>query len=480
MPDTSPRLDLPYLMPSQAQKHVTHNEALQRLDALVQLSLTARDAETPPGSVDEGSVFALGAAPVGAWAGQAGQLALWDATSWQFITPKEGWRAWDPIDGQLYAYTGVTWEPVIGDLQGLEGLGIGTNWDATNRLAVASDASLFSHNGSGHQVKINKSADIDTATVLFQSGWAGHAEMGLAGDTTFSIKVSPDGSSWYKAFDINPTAQSISLAPAGIERMALDDISLTVDVPVTGTGVQGSSSDITSGRLVTVDGAKSAGLSTYGDYFDAVSGQDANTAIAGEAALYDTTTPGPWPLPAGNFLWVETQRMYIANSARQVATQYSGASLADPRQWVRVRARDTFDWTPWSEIYNQSSLVGVASSSSGVPTGAVFERGNNANGHYVRYADGTQICWASFALSSVAVTTAYAGGFYALGSNLTFPASFLVAPEVVLSCSDVTSSDALPLGADGANATSFTPSIWRATTATVDFSGQYIATGRWV
>lgn len=37
MPDKTPNLALPFILPAQAQKHVTHNEALQRLDALVQL-----------------------------------------------------------------------------------------------------------------------------------------------------------------------------------------------------------------------------------------------------------------------------------------------------------------------------------------------------------------------------------------------------------------------------------------------------------
>lgn len=69
MPDTSARLGLPYLMPAQAQKHVTHNEALVRLDLLTQLVLEARGAETPPASPADGEIHALGAAPVEAWAG---------------------------------------------------------------------------------------------------------------------------------------------------------------------------------------------------------------------------------------------------------------------------------------------------------------------------------------------------------------------------------------------------------------------------
>ena len=62
MPDISPRLALPYLQPSQAQKHVTHNEALRRLDLLVQLVVVQFGAEVPPASPAPGAVWALGAA----------------------------------------------------------------------------------------------------------------------------------------------------------------------------------------------------------------------------------------------------------------------------------------------------------------------------------------------------------------------------------------------------------------------------------
>lgn len=55
MPDSSAILALPYLQPSQAQKHVTHNEALRLLDVLVQLSVAGFGAETPPAAPEAGS-----------------------------------------------------------------------------------------------------------------------------------------------------------------------------------------------------------------------------------------------------------------------------------------------------------------------------------------------------------------------------------------------------------------------------------------
>ncbi|MFC3119936.1 DUF2793 domain-containing protein [Jhaorihella thermophila] len=60
MTDLSPRLGLPYLLPSQAQKHVTHNEALRLLDALVQLTVESFEALTPPASPADGECHALG------------------------------------------------------------------------------------------------------------------------------------------------------------------------------------------------------------------------------------------------------------------------------------------------------------------------------------------------------------------------------------------------------------------------------------
>ena len=36
--DQTPNLTLPYIMAAQAQKHVTHNEALRALDVIVQFS----------------------------------------------------------------------------------------------------------------------------------------------------------------------------------------------------------------------------------------------------------------------------------------------------------------------------------------------------------------------------------------------------------------------------------------------------------
>ena len=63
---------LPYLAAAQAQKHVTHNEALRRLDAVVQLAVLDATLAAPPASPDEGDRYIVAASATGAWAGQDG------------------------------------------------------------------------------------------------------------------------------------------------------------------------------------------------------------------------------------------------------------------------------------------------------------------------------------------------------------------------------------------------------------------------
>lgn len=230
MSQNSPRLNLPFLQPSQAQKHVTHNEALRQLDLVTQLSLASTNASTPPAVPDQGEVHALGSAPTGDWTGQAGMLAAWLDNAWHFVAPRIGWRAWDETNGQLTVWDGSAWiEPPVAT-QNLDGVGIATSFDSTNRLSVRSPATLLSHEGGGHQLKINKSSAGETASLLFQSNWTGHAEMGLSGNTGFSIKVSPDGGTWTDALRFDPTTGAAS-----------------------GAAVQNSPDDTTVGRLMRAD-----------------------------------------------------------------------------------------------------------------------------------------------------------------------------------------------------------------------------------
>lgn len=194
MADTTTNLEMPFILPAQAQKHVTHNEALLRLDAIVHLTIAAELA-APPEEPADGACYLVAAPASGPWAGKEGQIAARQDDAWNFMPPREGWRAWFTSSETFRIFSGGSWRDLSAGIEGLEQLGINAAPDATNRLALSSPASLFNHAGNGHQVKINKAAAGDTASLLFQTNWTGHAEMGLAGDNAFSIKVS-DGTAW--------------------------------------------------------------------------------------------------------------------------------------------------------------------------------------------------------------------------------------------------------------------------------------------
>jgi hypothetical protein len=202
--DETVNLALPYILPSQAQKHVTHNEALQRLDAIVQLVISA-ELPAPPDTPIEGDCYLIAAASAGPWLGKSGLIAFRQDGAWILIQPREGWQAWFLSEARLRVLTSGTWAEIsLPSSEEVPMLGINATADETNRLTVASPASLFSHTGNGHQIKVNKAASADTASLLFQTAWSGRAEMGLAGNDDFAIKVSPDGSAWQAALAISP------------------------------------------------------------------------------------------------------------------------------------------------------------------------------------------------------------------------------------------------------------------------------------
>lgn len=204
MNDT-PNLRLPYILAAQAQKHVTHNEAIRALDAIVQLSVVDRDLGAPPGAPDDGDRYIVAASPSGAWSGQAGKIAAYQDGAWAYYAPEEGWIAWVADEDVIVVWNGSAWvaagsggstslNPASGGL-----VGVNATADTTNRLSVSSPASLFNHEGAGHQQKINKAAAGDTASVLFQTAFSGRAEFGLTGDDDWHVKTSPDGSTWKEA-----------------------------------------------------------------------------------------------------------------------------------------------------------------------------------------------------------------------------------------------------------------------------------------
>lgn len=103
------QLELPLVLPAQAQKHVTVNEALARLDAVAQLRVVSSTMYTPPATADDGTSYLVPSGAGSDWAGMDGRIAVRSNAGWVFLTPRAGWRAWDESRSGPLAFDGSDW-----------------------------------------------------------------------------------------------------------------------------------------------------------------------------------------------------------------------------------------------------------------------------------------------------------------------------------------------------------------------------------
>jgi len=213
-------LGLPYIDAAQAQKHVTHNEALQQLDALVHLSVSARNQAAPPASPVEGQRLLVGAGAAGAFAGRDFCVAAFLSGAWTFFAPLAGWRVYVEAEQALLFYDGANWNDLgaaIHALQNLSLLGLGTAASAGAPLSAKLNTALFTARATGEggsgdmRFTLNKSAAANTVSQLYQTNYSGRAETGLAGDDHFHVKVSADGTTWREAINVDPASGLVAL-----------------------------------------------------------------------------------------------------------------------------------------------------------------------------------------------------------------------------------------------------------------------------
>jgi hypothetical protein len=227
----SPNLALPYLAAAQAQKHVTVNEALRLLDAVVMLAVLDRDLAAPPASPADGARYIVAAGATGAWAGHAGEIAAWQDGAWTFIAPRPGFLAYVVDEAALVVWDGTSWQGAGGGalsaLDNLTRLGVGTAADATNPFAAKLNNALWTaktaaEGGDGTlRYKMNKESAATTLSLLMQTGYSGRAEIGLTGDDDLHVKVSPDGSAWFEAIRVDRASGRVAFPSGGGGRETL-------------------------------------------------------------------------------------------------------------------------------------------------------------------------------------------------------------------------------------------------------------------
>lgn len=143
MTDTA-NLQLPLVAAAQAQKHVTVNEALSRIDASVQITVETRFDSTPPVQPIDGQSYVVAPGGVNAWEGHDGQIASYLNGGWIFIAPQTGWQVFAQDESKRLTYDGGYW---IDDVLAMSPGGAVTGADVIERDITLTGGSSFEDTG---------------------------------------------------------------------------------------------------------------------------------------------------------------------------------------------------------------------------------------------------------------------------------------------------------------------------------------------
>lgn len=170
-----------------------------------------------------------------------------------------------------------------------------------------------------------------------------------------------------------------------------------------------SASDTTAGRVATVGWMGLGGnVISYNNTADLNALPNVFSHLIGNSSILNV----PANLPASGQAFAGWQVRLTSTRTLQMLADLSSSAGG---LWWR---RNNSGWMPWRRVYDTVNVVGTVAQSGGVPSGAVIERGANANGEFLRLADGTQLCWRTLTGSTGAAST------------WTFPAAFVAAPVV--------------------------------------------------
>ena len=199
MTDT-PRLALPVIEAAQAQKHVTHNEALVLLDALTQLAVESRMLTAPPGSPADGACYIPAAGAGGAWSGWDGQIALYSGGGWLKIVPVSGLKAWVKGERLTITYEDSSWR---------DGVALTANGGRVTLRAKEEELTL-----TGAFVETADAAFIPNRSIVL--GVAARTTLAITGATSYGVGTAANTTQFGDLLGIRLGATNVGvIGPAG-------------------------------------------------------------------------------------------------------------------------------------------------------------------------------------------------------------------------------------------------------------------------
>lgn len=325
-----------------------------------------------------------------------------------------------------------------------------------------------------------------TAAYSVVTGDRGAVIDATSGTWTLSLLAAASAGAGFSVAVINSGTGVITIDPSGSETIdgATTQALLTGSafmLVCTGTAwvalalpgkPQAHFSDATPGRLMRV--AADGGSFGWGNLgaLDILTDIDAITIPSGLYRYGSSTAGTKHPDFATGFGLVEV----LVSQVGTVTQRAMRNTISGLNGGLYRRVYSSGAWSAWDVSVMRSSLLGTVSQSAGVPTGAVIQRGSNANGEFVRFADGTQICTRG-TLSTANASTATGALFRSADIAWTFPAAFVDTTHLVVQAD---SDDADCWGAvNGLTTTGCNVRLLSAVTKGSTLVARAVATGRW-
>lgn len=211
-------------------------------------------------------------------------------------------------------------------------------------------------------------------------------------------------------------------------------------------------------------------------------GHDGTLIPMASNVSWDTlTTPGQYFIPAATGINVPLAGVNYVLTVVNTANGLKQTAMLYGNPLTYSRAVVSGSWGAWYKAYDQTNIVGTVSQSGGVPTGAIIESGSNANGRYIKYADGTMICTRKDTYTGQNIAGAYGSMFNGQALPAVNYAQAFIAPPVT--SQTMTAEGAVCIaGSNGTASATVWPAIFPL--AAISYTGaaiivDRIAIGRW-
>jgi hypothetical protein len=194
-------LSLPVIEAAQAQKHVTHNEALTLLDCFTQLTAESRSLTAPPGSSTDGACYIPATGATGTWSGWDSQLALFSGGGWLRLAPVPGLKAWVRDERLTLTYEDGIWR---------DGIALTANGGRVTLRAKEEDVPL-----TGAYVETTDAAFIPNRAIVL--GVASRTTSAITGATSYGVGTASNSTQFGDLLGIAAGATNIGIVgPTGI------------------------------------------------------------------------------------------------------------------------------------------------------------------------------------------------------------------------------------------------------------------------